>query len=298
MSCDGCSSVPSCRFACTTASGEPPRAKESKCLTVLSNNVGILPPRAVALYSENVKEKKQHILADEEQAPRSWHAHCWISTVIPTSCCCKRFWSIKARDRLIKDLAGEYPYSRHPENISDGKTTIQASGLIIFCKVPIDHFGFKEFSKGFGLDKVARKGIVGIRLTKDGRKVAVFTVHLQAGGKRDPSVKPDQLRECNEFIREFTHDDKDVIVVLAGDFNIRSTDPAAYHEIFTHLTGARDSYQEGPGPKTTTRNEKHPEKRIDYLLTFGDVEAVSTIVDPAGDRISDHLAVFGTVSLE
>jgi len=278
--------------------GEPRPSKGNKSLKVLSNNVGFLPPGVVALYPANVKAKKEHILADEEQRAALLARALLDFDGDPDVLLLQEIWSIKARDRLIKDLAGEYPYFKHPPNISDGQTTIQASGLIVFSKVRLEEFAFKEFTRGVGLDKVARKGIVGVSLTKDGRKVAVFTSHLQAGGKRDPSVKPDQLRECNEFIHEFTHDDKDVIVVLAGDFNIRSTDPAAYNTIFTQLIGAHDSYREGPGPKTTTRNEKHPEKRIDYLLTFGDVEAVSTIVDPAGDRISDHLAIFGTVSLE
>lgn len=279
--------------------GEPPAAKPDKSLKVLSNNVGIFPKHIVALYPAKLKEKKEHIIADEDQRAALLARALMDFEGDPDVLLLQEIWSTKARDRLIKDLAAEYPYFKHPPTIGAGGSTIQASGLIVFSKYPLSDFAFEEFTRGIGPDKAARKGIVGVRLTKDGRKIALFDTHLQAGGKRDPTVKPDQLRQCNEFMRKFIGDDKEVIAILAGDFNIRSTDSAAYEAIFTHLAGARDSYQPGLGPlTTTTRNEKHAEKRIDYLLTFGDVEATSTIIDPAGRRISDHLAVFGTISLE
>lgn len=82
-------------------------------------------------------------------------------------------------------------------------------------------------------------------------------------------------------------------------FNIRSTNAADYDAITTGLVGARDSYRVDLGPLTaTTRDDEQSNKRIDYLFTFGGVKSVSTIVDPAGPRIADHLAIFGTISLE
>jgi len=171
---------------------------------------------------------------------------------------------------------------------------------MIFSKYPLSGFKFRAFTRSIGLEKLASKGIVGVQLVRHGKKVAVFTTHLQAGGKRDPTVKPDQLRECNEFIRTFTNHDKETVIILAGDFNIHSTTPEAYSKIFECLVGAQDSYKAGGGPleRTGRYDTDNMKKRIDYLLTFDGVEAVSTIVDPAGDRVSDHLAVFGTISLE
>ncbi len=279
--------------------GEGPAAKGEKGLKVLSNNIGVFPPFVLALYPENVKEKKTAVIADEEERAAQLARALIEFDGDPDVVLLQEIWSIKARDRLIKDLSQKYPYCKHPQTIGAGATALQASGLMVFSKYPLEDFAFKEFTNGIGGDKAARKGIVGVRLTKNERHAAVFTTHLQAGGKRDPSVKPDQLRECNEFMRKFVDDREDEIVVLAGDFNIRSTEREAYDEIFVHLEGAHDSYQERLGPlTTTTRNEKQPKKRIDYLLTFGDVEAASTIVDVAGPRISDHLAIFGTVPLD
>jgi endonuclease/exonuclease/phosphatase family metal-dependent hydrolase len=40
------------------------------------------------------------------------------------------------------------------------------------------------------------------------------------------------------------------------------------------------------------------EKRIDYMFTFDETPAVSSIVDPAGETISDHRAVQGAISLD
>lgn len=270
------------------------RAEES--LRVLSQNVGIFPQQIVALYPEKLKEKKKDIIEDEEERATLFARALLEFEGDPDVVLLQEIWSIKARDRLIKDLAQKYPYYKHPPTIGAGAAAMQASGLMVFSKHPLDDFAFQEFTKGFGGDKLARKGIVGVRVTKNSEKIAVFTTHLQAGGKKDPSVKPDQLRECNEFIRGFR---EALPAVLAGDFNIRSTEPMAYDAIFTQLDGARDSYGEQPdAPTSTTRNDKEPKKRIDYLLTFGDIAAESTIVDLAGPRISDHLAVFGTVTIE
>ena len=289
-----------CALLCSCAQfslAESPEADDSKTLKVLSNNVGIFPQQVLKQYPENVKEKKKNIVADEEERAKLLSQALIDFDGDPDVLLLQEIWSIKARDQLIKSLAPKYPYCEHPPAIGDGKTTIQAAGLMIFSKYPLRDFTFKEFTRGFGVDKLAQKGIIGAKLTKEGRTVAVFNTHLQAGGKRDPTVKPDQLRECDEFIREFAGED--AIAVMAGDFNIPSIEEDQYQLIFAKLTDAHDSYREESGPiKQTGRNKKFPTKRIDYLLTFGDTKAESTIVDPAGDRLSDHFAVFGTVKLD
>ncbi|MBX7166612.1 MAG: endonuclease/exonuclease/phosphatase family protein [Pirellulales bacterium] len=276
---------------------EPSTADNS--LRVLSNNAGIFPQQVLALYPEKLKEKKQEILADEtERAARLAQALIELEDD-PDVVLLQEIWSVKARDRLIQDLAAKYPHVKHAPDLGAGVAVMQASGLMVFSQLPLEDFAYQEFTRGIGADKLARKGIVGVRLTKHGRSVAVFTTHLQAGGKRDPSVQPDQLRECREFIRKFVGDRRDEMAVLAGDFNIRSTDAAAYEVIFKQLDGARDTYQQRPGAlTTTTRNDQQPNKRIDYLLTFGDVRAESTILDLAGPQITDHLAVLGTIRLD
>lgn len=279
--------------------GETTSTTEETSLKVLSNNVGIFPRQIIALYPQKLKEKKKGVIADEEEKATLLAQSLISFDGDPDVLLLQEIWSIKARDRLIHDLEQKYPYCKHPSDIGAGLISLQASGLMVFSKLPIEDFAYKEFTKGFGPDKFAHKGIVGVRLIKNRKDVALFTTHLQAGGKNDPSVKPDQLRECEDFIKQFVGERKDDIVVLAGDFNIRSTDEEAYNVIFTQLPGARDSYKEKLGTyTTTTRNDSQPNKRIDYLLTFGDVKAESMIVDPAGPEISDHLAVLGTISLE
>lgn len=274
-------------------------AKSGRTLKILSNNVGVFPKHIVAFYPDKLKEKKKEIIADEEEQAAAMARALLAFDGDPDVVLLQEIWSIKARDRLIKDLASKYPHFKHPPPLGSGAAALQASGLVMFSKWPLEDFAFKPFTAGFGGDKLARKGIAGARLTKDSRSVAVFTTHLQAGGKKNPSVKPDQLRECDAFIRQFVGGRKDTVVVLAGDFNIRSTDKEDYESIFARLAGARDSFKPELGQLTsTTRNDKQPDKRIDYLLTFGDAKAESTIVDPAGSRVADHLAVFGTIALE
>ncbi len=267
-------------------------------LSVFSNNVGIFPAYVLERYPDKLKQKKSQIIADEEARAALLAKSLIDFEGDPDVLLLQEIWSFKARDVLMEGLSKKYPFCEHPPLIGIAPLILQQSGLMVFSKYPLSGFKFKVFTKGIGLDKLANKGIAGVQLVKDGKKAAIFTTHLQAGGKRAPEVKPDQLRECNEFIRDFTKDDEEAVIILAGDFNIRSTEPDSYSTIFSHLVGAKDSHEAGHGPlEGTTRNAKYPKKRIDYLLTFNGVEAVSTIVDPAGASVSDHLAVFGTVSL-
>lgn len=265
-------------------------------LTVLSVNVGIFPETIVKLYPERIKGKKGNIIADEEERAKALAKALADFEGDPDVILLQEIWSVKARDVLIRELTGIYPYYAHPEEV---RMSMMQSGLVIFSKYELSDFQFHVFAAGFGGDKMAGKGILGAWLTKDGRKVALFTTHLQAGGKRDPSVKPAQLDECNTFIRAFTENDMDAIIILTGDFNTHSTDPEAYNTIFEHLNGAMDTYADDCSKITgSTRKKEQPLKRIDYMLVFDDVKAKSIIVDPAGDRVTDHLAVFGAVSLE
>ena len=265
-------------------------------LTVLSVNVGIFPGSIMALYPDRIKDKKSKLIEDEEERAKALADALIAYEGKPDVLLFQEIWSVKARDVLVAALATTYPYCVHPE---EALFSMQQSGLMIFSKHELSGFEYKEFTAGIGLDKVASKGIIGAWLTKAGRKVAVFTTHLQAGGKRDPSVKPAQLDECNTFIREFTQNDKDAIIILTGDFNTHSTDPEAYNTIFEHLDGAVDTYADDCSKiKGSTRKKDQPLKRIDYILVFGGVKAKSIIVDPAGDMVTDHLAVFGTVALD
>lgn len=278
---------------------EPNDDNARATLKVLSNNVGIFPAHIQALYPAKLKEKKQHIIADEQQRATLFAEALIQFDGDPDVVLLQEIWSIKARDTLIRDLAEEYPYYKHPPTDDSALVRMQPAGLMIFSRYPLERFAFKEFTKGLGGDRMARKGIAGAMLTKDGHNVAVFTTHLQAGAKKKaPTIRPDQLRECNALIQEFTKNQEDVAIILAGDFNIASTLRSDYEAIFDILQGAKDSYQEGLGLlKKTGRFSDTSNKRIDYLFSFGEVEATSTIVDPAGERISDHLAVFGTVNL-
>lgn len=287
-------------FTCAAPSyAEPKESDSAGELRVLCNNVGIFPKFIWDRYPAKIREKKKDIINDEEKRARLLAESLLACEGDPDVVLLQEIWSLKARDVLIEELAAEYPYHKSPETPDAGPLTTLPAGLMIFSKYPLSDFGYKEFTRGFGVDKLSRKGIIGAKLEKDGKTVAVFTTHLQAGGKRDPTVKPAQLKECNDFIRESTKDLDEPTIILAGDFNIDSTEPGEYDEIFALLEGAKDTYQAGQSPlEGTTRNKKYPKKRIDFLLTFDDATGTSTIIDPAGETISDHIAIFGTVKLD
>ena len=165
---------------------------------------------------------------------------------------------------LINNLAAKYPYVEHPPTAGAEIISMQPSGLIIFSKIPLTRLAFREFTKGTGLEKISRKGNDRCAVDQQGRGVALFNTHLQAGRNQDPAIRVDQLRECREFMREFTNND-DAAVVLAGDFNIDSSALSAYRQIFEQLDGAQDSYDDGRGPikgKPATRSTRTRDSTI------------------------------------
>jgi len=278
--------------ALACAEPDPCTLESSSTLTVYSNNVGIFPDYVVAQYSESLKARKAKLVADEEERAALYAEAVLAFDGDPDLVLLQEIWSGKARDVLIAELADAYPHVAHPEG-----GDFQPSGLVVFSKLPLTAFRFAEFTDGEGIDKLSKKGIVGVRLEKDGRDVAAFVTHLQAGGE-DQQIRPSQLRECDAMIESFTSFNPDAVTILAGDLNTASNKPS-YQQIFENLSGPRDSHAAGCGTlEKTGRYDDDPTKRIDYLLSFGGVDAVSTVVDPGGETLADHLAVFGTVTLD
>ncbi len=262
-------------------------------LKVYSNNVGIFPASIVALYPESLKKKKAKLIKDEEQRAIALAKVLMAYERDPDVLLLQEIWSIKARDALLKELVKEYPYGVYPHALTP---VMQPSGLMVFSKYKLSGMTFKEFTKGEGIDKTSQKGVMGVRMSKDNRDIALFVTHLQAGGN-DKTIRPDQLREINEFIGAYNGKELPVSLI-AGDFNIASNG-SGYQTIFDKLSGAADSFKsECSSLQTSARYDNDPAKRIDYLLTFNGVEASSVIVDPTGETISDHLSVFGLVSLD
>lgn len=268
-------------------------------ITVLSNNVGIFPEFLMALYPEHIKTKKKAVLQDEAARAQAFVKAVLASKDNPDVLLLQEIWSIPARDALMAGLKEKYPHCEHQPASGIPPLLVQPSGLMIFSKYPLADVQFHRFTQGFGMDKAGQKGIMGVRLAKDGKTAAIFTTHLQAGGKRDPSVRPTQLAECNDFIKAFTAGHADTAVFLAGDFNIGSTSTDEYNQIFSLIDTAHDAHQKGCGEfEYSGRYSDDQNKRIDYLLPIGPTKAVSHIIDPAGPTISDHLALLGTVSLD
>ncbi len=264
-------------------------------IIVYSNNVGIFPDYLVQLYPDSLEDKKKDLVEDEEERAALYAQALLDYEHDPDILLLQEIWSVKARDVLISALASKYPYAEYPDAIGDD--ALQPSGLMVFSKYALHDFQYHVFTAGEGVDLLSMKGIIGVRLVKDDRNIAAFVTHLQAGAK-DPTTKPSQLRECLEFMDGFTGDDEATVKIFVGDLNT-SSNGDHYPEIFDILEGAVDSYRPGCSElETTARYDDDPTKRIDYLLTFDGIEAVSTIDDPGGPTLADHYAVLGRVSLE
>ncbi len=291
-------------IAALTACGACGEVDETSCdvvgqrqLSVYSNNVGIFPEWLVKLYPDSLKKKKDKVIKDEEQRAEALAKVLLSLEGDPDLILLQEIWSIKARDVLIKKLEVEYPHKAHQPQLGALPSALQPSGLMIFSKHALRDYRFKLFTMGVGVDKISQKGVMGVKLTVGGREVVAFTTHLQAGSK-DPAVKPDQLKECAGLVSSMTKN-SGAVSFIAGDFNISSTSAAGPTMIATNLPGATDAYAASCSSiKKTGRYDDNPAKRIDYLFTFGGVQALSTVIDPAGETISDHLAVWGIVSLD
>ena len=235
------------------------------------------------------------------------------------------------RDEIVETMQSKYQaiisrvdYNSFPEFL------FQDAGLFLMSKYPrIDlsttDFGDdinnsngvihmvleKEWSKTN--DFLANKSVVGALFNvNDSTQVFLFATHVQAIGTLEHKLF--QLEQINNFINTAVDgvissgkvkSEKNLAVLLAGDFNSDAYSPERYSLFKNHLGDPRDLHKEFHGEKeeyTFKFRSGRPSRRFDYILAYDSIPKYSFkkvsvkaigVHDVKVDSvsISDHIAL-------
>jgi endonuclease/exonuclease/phosphatase family metal-dependent hydrolase len=176
----------------------------------------------------------------------------------------------------------------HDHKLRDGiegnwrTLTVSGSGLGVASRFPVTRRAIRPFeTRGIGIDRFARKGMVHARVRFDDtaeRALDVITTHLQSGmGRRPRRVRERQLQEVRKAVDELGGADRGVL--LCGDLNIdgmRGVRRGEYATLtslfpdFEDLGASADAPTMCPHPLHNTLAHrywsKEPMQRLDYLL--------------------------------
>ena len=235
----------------------------------------------------------------------------------------------KVDTAYYKSIISRVDYNSFPEFI------FQDAGLYLMSKYPIVNlsqidFGDdinnsngvihkileKEWSKTN--DFLANKSVLGALYSiDDSTQLFLFTTHVQAIGSREH--KTFQLQQIKSFIdtavthainSEIVPSTKNLVVILAGDFNSNAYSDNSFNNLKIQLGYPRDLHMEFNGNKkeyTFAFRSRKPSRRFDYIFAYDNMNefifrkinvksiGVKNVVDDSGNSISDHLALKATL---
>lgn len=124
-----------------------------------------------------------------------------------------------------------------------------------------------------------KPGFLDALLDVDGREVSVLVAHLDY--RSDPAVRRIQVQEALDVLERL-----DRPVILLGDFNARPDAPEL-EPLFRKLTDTWSVNGSDPG---YTFPADVPDRKIDYILISGEMQAVSSKAVPS--EASDHWPIW------
>ena len=176
----------------------------------------------------------------------------------------------------------------------------------------------KEISKTN--DFLANKSILGILFEiNENTKLFLFTTHVQAIGTTEN--KEAQLKQIKTFIDTAVDSvlksgtvksSKNLVVLLAGDFNSNAYDKERFKRMESILGYPRDLHREFNGEKeeyTFRFNQSNATRRFDYILAYDSIGQIPLkkvsvqsigaidIVDDENNSISDHLGLRAVIEI-
>lgn len=162
-------------------------------------------------------------------------------------------------------------------------------------------------------DFLANKSVLGSLFSiNDSTGLFLFTAHVQAAGTTEH--KEFQLSQIKNFIETSVNgvlssgiikSSKDLIVILAGDFNSNAYSVDRFKRLTNMLGSPRDLHKEFNGAKEeyTFRGTR----RYDYIFAYDSLAAntfrkvkiksikINDVVDSEGKSISDHKAIESSI---
>jgi len=211
--------------------------------------------------------------------------------------------------------AGLFMMSKFPRiDLSE----LEFKGNIINSNGVIHMILDKEISKTN--DFLANKSVLGVLFSiSDSTQLFLFTTHVQAIGTREH--KEHQLSQIKDFIdtaveeviaSEIVSSSKNLIVLLAGDFNSNAYSYDRFKSLQNLLGDPRDLHMEfhGSNKEYTFRfRSGNPSRRFDYIFAYDNIIdnkmkrvtvsliGAKDIQDNDNNGISDHLALKATLLL-
>lgn len=209
---------------------------------------------------------------------------------------------------LIFQDAGLFVMSRYPRiDLSDVEFNDDINTSNGMIQLILD----KEISKTN--DFLANKSILGTLFQiSDSTQLFLFTTHVQAIGTTEH--KEYQLGQIGEFIYSAVDsvitselvESKNLLVILAGDFNSNAYSYDRFLRLQELLGGPRDLHMEHNGNKkeyTFRFRSRKPSRRFDYIFAYDQINSnklkevsvrtigVEDVKDNQGISISDHAAL-------
>ncbi|HMY43293.1 MAG TPA: sphingomyelin phosphodiesterase [Chitinophagales bacterium] len=206
-----------------------------------------------------------------------------------------------ARRRMVKRMQTDYPYRIGPAFKSN--FSIKTSdGIWIMSKFPIEEVDKIKYKAKKGIDRMAKKGALMVKLNKNGQEFYVVGTHLNAAGSDDYRIC--QLKQLKtELLDKYEKDSLPTIV--AGDLNVDKYKRSLYDSMLGILN-VNDYKMEGDLQLTYdyTKNTLAYGKSqnwIDYIflmqhqLKVEDVKREVKIIESPWSKkhqsLSDHHAV-------
>jgi sphingomyelin phosphodiesterase len=215
-----------------------------------------------------------------------------------------------ARSDLLRGLRTEYPH--RSRILGSDRGLEQDGGVIVVSRWPIEEQDQRLFGDtSTGSDALADKGVLYVRINKNGMRYHIFGTHLQ---NADRPMRARQLRIVKDFI-----DARDIPanqpVIIAGDMNVnRYSRSGEYGEMLRALDAVHPPLQGHPYSHDGPTNDLYDGGRtlLDYVLysrshrrPLGAYNEVRVIRSPREWKeifwetaywdLSDHYAVFGRV---
>jgi len=122
--------------------------------------------------------------------------------------------------KLTNELKEKYPYVIH--SIAPHAMGLNNGGVIA-SQYPIEELSFRPFDDMMGPEKLSTRGLIKVRILKNGKKIDIYGTHLQALlGKERAATRKRQMEriiECITNDRTENGADQADAIVLMGDLN-------------------------------------------------------------------------------
>lgn len=146
-----------------------------------------------------------------------------------------------ARKRIREKIKHTFPYMMGPA--FPKKFSVKTSdGLWIVSKFPLQEIDKIRFKEQSGIDKMARKGALMVKMKKDRQDFYIIATHMDDAGTLDGRIT--QLKQIkSQLIDKYSKDS--IPIILAGDLNINKYDRIGMDSLL-HILNVKDYKISGP----------------------------------------------------